>query len=223
MIWNDGLTSDSCFVRNSRRPKGLPEAFMVVPAYPISRNNSADQHPELALDTESTETSRNRASSTDSCLPHSILDAVFAAGSPIWGSFASFQEWYSRPRLGRAGAMDRMERARDSERAQLEGKSLPRTAEGERFDAYAAVTSRIVAKIESGVVPWQSPSIARVGFPRNFSTGKRYSGINVFLLGSQEFQSPHFLTFIQARELGGHVRKGEQGFPSSRWGAGPKM
>ena len=118
--------------------------------------------------------------------------------------------------------MDRMERARDSERAQLEAASLPRTAERERFDAYAAVTNRIIARIESGVVPWQSPSIARVGFPRNFSTGKRYSGINVFLLGSQEFQSPHFLTFIQARELGGHVRKGEQGFPVIKVGSWTK-
>jgi antirestriction protein ArdC len=50
-----------------------------------------------------------------------------------------------------------------------------------------------------------------VGFPRNFSTGKAYRGINVFLLGSLRFTSPYFLTFIQAKELGGHVRKGEKG------------
>ena len=40
-----------------------------------------------------------------------------------------------------------------------------------------------------------------------------FGGINVFLLGSHEFQSPHFLTFIQAKELGGHVRQGEKGLP----------
>lgn len=108
--------------------------------------------------------------------------------------------------------MDRTERARD-DRAQLDRAGLPKAAERERFDAYETVTSRIIERIESGVVPWQSPSIAHVGFPRNFSTGKLYSGINVFLLGSQEFQSPHFLTFIQAKELGGHIRKGEKGFP----------
>ena len=106
-----------------------------------------------------------------------------------------------------------MERARDTGRPEMAAAGLPRTAERERFDVYEAVTARIIERIESGVVPWQSPSIARVGFPRNFSTGKLYSGINVFLLGSQEFQSPHFLTFIQAKELGGHVRKGEKGFP----------
>lgn len=108
--------------------------------------------------------------------------------------------------------MDRKERARDN-RAELVTGGLPRSEERERFDAYEEITNRIIERIERGVVPWQSPSIARVGFPRNFSTGKLYSGINVFLLGSQEFQSPYFLTFIQARELGGHVRKGEKAFP----------
>ena len=81
-----------------------------------------------------------------------------------------------------------------------------------RVDIYEVVTNQILASIEQGVVPWQSPSIARVGYPRNFLTKKPYSGINVFLLGVQEFQSPHFLTFRQALELGGNVRKGEKGF-----------
>jgi antirestriction protein ArdC len=52
-----------------------------------------------------------------------------------------------------------------------------------------------------------------VGLPRNFSTGKTYSGINVFLLGSLQFESPYFMTFLQAKEMGGNVRKGEKGFP----------
>src|SRR5436190_14102458 len=118
--------------------------------------------------------------------------------------------------------MERMEQARDSGRAELGTAGLPKSAERERFDVYEAVTSRIIERIENGVVPWQSPSIARVGFPRNFSTGKLYSGINVFLLGSQEFQSPHFLTFIQAKELGGHVRPGENGFPVIKVGTWTK-
>ena len=107
--------------------------------------------------------------------------------------------------------MDRMEPKRDQSR--LEGAQLPQAPAQERFDVYEIITNRIIDRIEKGVVPWQSPSIARVGLPRNFSTGKPYSGINVFLLGSQEFQSPHFLTFIQAQELGGHVRPGEKGSP----------
>jgi antirestriction protein ArdC len=38
-----------------------------------------------------------------------------------------------------------------------------------------------------------------------------YRGINVFLLASRRYTSPWFLTFLQAQELGGHVRKGERG------------
>jgi antirestriction protein ArdC len=78
-------------------------------------------------------------------------------------------------------------------------------------DIYEQVTDRIITQLESGVVPWKSPYFSKVGFPRNFSTGRAYQGINVFLLGSLRFTSPHFLTFIQAKELGGHVRKGEHG------------
>lgn len=69
----------------------------------------------------------------------------------------------------------------------LVAADLPRSAEREKFDVYETVTNRIIERIENGVIPWQSPSIARVGFPRNFSTGKLYRGINIFLLGSNEF------------------------------------
>lgn len=78
-------------------------------------------------------------------------------------------------------------------------------------DIYEQVTSRILSQLEQGVAPWKSPYFSKVGFPRNFSSGKAYQGINVFLLGSLRFTSPYFLTFIQAKELGGFVRKGEKG------------
>lgn len=85
-------------------------------------------------------------------------------------------------------------------------------------DIYEQVTNRIIEQLEQGVVPWKSPYLSKVGFPRNFSTGKAYQGINVFLLGSHRFTSPYFLTFIQAKELGGHVRKGERGSMVVKYG-----
>ena len=78
-------------------------------------------------------------------------------------------------------------------------------------DIYEQVTNRIIAQLEQGVIPWKSPYFSTVGFPRNFSTGNRYQGINVFLLASLRYTSPYFLTFIQAKELGGNVIKGEKG------------
>jgi len=79
------------------------------------------------------------------------------------------------------------------------------------YDIYTEVTNRIITQLEQGVIPWKSPYFSKVGFPRNFSSGKPYHGINVFLLGSLRYTSPFFLTFLQAKELGGHVRKGEKG------------
>lgn len=60
---------------------------------------------------------------------------------------------------------------------------------------------------------------SKVGFPRNFSTGRTYQGVNVFLLGSLRFTSPYFLTFIQTKELGGNVRKGERGSLVVKYGS----
>jgi antirestriction protein ArdC len=78
-------------------------------------------------------------------------------------------------------------------------------------DIYQQVTERIIEQLELGVVPWQSPYFCQIGFPKNFASRKEYRGINVFLLGCRRYTSPWFLTFLQAKELGGHVRKGEKG------------
>lgn len=94
-----------------------------------------------------------------------------------------------------------------------------------KTDLYEEVTNRIIALLENGVVPWQARCMSREGLPRNYSTKKEYRGINVFLLGCLGFTSPDFMTFIQAKELGGHVRKGEKGFlvvKYGTYGASPK-
>ena len=90
-------------------------------------------------------------------------------------------------------------------------------------DIYQQVTDRIVSQLEQGTVPWKSPYFSKVGFPRNFSTSRPYQGINVFLLGSLRYTSPYFLTFIQAKELGGHVRKGERGSLVVKYGTYTKQ
>lgn len=109
----------------------------------------------------------------------------------------------------------------DNKKSCVAGK-LPAARKQEPCDAYERITERILDILEKGVVPWQSPSIARAGFPRNFATGKFYQGINVFALGSAEFQSPFFLTYLQAKEMGGQVRAGEKGFPIIKVGTWEK-
>ncbi|WP_263418416.1 ArdC family protein [Terriglobus albidus] len=86
-----------------------------------------------------------------------------------------------------------------------------------RPSIYQTVTDRIISSLKAGVIPWEkpwkTPRFAGGPFPRNFYTGKPYRGINVLLLWSSDYSSPFWLTFKQAHDLKGHVRKGESGTP----------
>jgi antirestriction protein ArdC len=78
---------------------------------------------------------------------------------------------------------------------------------------YEIITDRIMKKLEEGTVPWRKPWNASAGLPKNLVSRKEYRGINVFLTGSQGYESPYWLTFKQAKALGGCVREGEKGTP----------
>lgn len=73
------------------------------------------------------------------------------------------------------------------------------------MDIYAAVTDRIIAQLEAGQIPWHKPWIAS-GQAISRSTGKPYSLLNQMLLG----QPGEYVTFNQAQQEGGHIRKGEK-------------
>ena len=81
---------------------------------------------------------------------------------------------------------------------------------------YEIITERILEKLEAGTVPWHKPW-AGGGCPKNLVSGKAYRGVNILLLGSQDFTSPYWLTFKQAKQIGGSVRKGERGTPCIFW------
>ena len=87
-------------------------------------------------------------------------------------------------------------------------------------DHYAEITSQIVAALEAGTVPWRRPwdqDKAGAGplSPRNATTGRRYHGINVLLLGMTGMgfagTDPRWLTYEQAEAKGWQVRRGERG------------
>lgn len=87
-----------------------------------------------------------------------------------------------------------------------------------RNDPYQLVTDSILAHLERGVVPWRCPWNRTTGRPRNFYTGRAYQGVNVLLLGLLHFPSPWWMTFRQAKERGGSVRKGEHGAVVMKFG-----
>ncbi|MCP4079877.1 MAG: DUF1738 domain-containing protein [Planctomycetaceae bacterium] len=89
-----------------------------------------------------------------------------------------------------------------------------------RQDLYQEITNKIIAHMEQGKFPWVQPwdsnhAACAVGLPVNATTQRRYSGINVLILWGAVFDhgftSQNWLTFKQAKSLGGSVRKGEKG------------
>lgn len=91
---------------------------------------------------------------------------------------------------------------------------------------YGQITEQIVSLLHRGVRPWTRPwtvgSDVSVSRPLR-ANGEPYGGINILLLWSEAFvkgfSNSSWMTYRQASELGGQVRKGEQGttiFYSSR-------
>jgi antirestriction protein ArdC len=78
---------------------------------------------------------------------------------------------------------------------------------------YQLITGRIIMMLQQGIVPWRQPWKAKSCWPRNLISKKLYQGINVFLLHAMRYESPYWLTFHQARQLGGMVRKSEKATP----------
>lgn len=93
------------------------------------------------------------------------------------------------------------------------------------FDIYQDVTDRIVAMLENGVRPWAPQWDAKGSCPviPTRANGEPYRGINVALLwGAAEargFTSQRWMTFNQAKELGGCVRKGAKAERVVYWGS----
>jgi antirestriction protein ArdC len=88
-----------------------------------------------------------------------------------------------------------------------------------RGDIYTRITNRIVTDLEQGVRPWHRPwdaehAAGKITRPLRHN-GIPYKGINVVMLWSASvargYACPLWLTFKQARELGGNVKKGEHG------------
>ncbi len=85
---------------------------------------------------------------------------------------------------------------------------------------YKTVTSRIVAELEEGAIPWLKPWRSGRGngvglMPTNFATGHSYRGINIPILWDaaerKGYATHAWLSFRQARSLKASVRKGEKG------------
>jgi antirestriction protein ArdC len=90
-----------------------------------------------------------------------------------------------------------------------------------KFDIYEAVTNQVLEALDRDIMPWRKPWVSRnglggdvVAMHKNFASKRPYRGINPFLLEitalTRGYSSPYWLSFKQAKEKGGQVRKGEK-------------
>lgn len=77
------------------------------------------------------------------------------------------------------------------------------------IDLYQTVTDKIIAKLEQeGQLSWRKPW-NNYGLAKNYVSGKTYQGINMLLLNMfSAHDVPYYLTYKQALDLGGNVKKG---------------
>jgi len=86
-------------------------------------------------------------------------------------------------------------------------------------DIYTRITEKIIADLESGTRPWHKPwngehLAGRITRPLRHN-GLAYRGLNIILLWAASvahgYTAPTWMTYRQALELGGQVRKGSRG------------
>jgi antirestriction protein ArdC len=77
-----------------------------------------------------------------------------------------------------------------------------------------AVITKILESINTNGLPWKMTWKDRE-LPYNYTTGNYYSGINILLLMffGYKFPDQGYLTFIQAKKKGYHIKKGSVGLP----------
>jgi len=101
-----------------------------------------------------------------------------------------------------------------------EGPPDTKTAVKSSKDAKERVLASITETLAKGEIPWRKPFSDGLNFagewvPRNPSSKRIYTGINSLVLQHEQsrndYKDPRWMTYKQAQEMGGQVRKGETG------------
>jgi antirestriction protein ArdC len=88
-------------------------------------------------------------------------------------------------------------------------------ADTEKKDMFQEITDRIISLIETnGHLPWSRPWDLMGEMPRNLKSKKAYRGYNTWMLLFEQqkkaYKTGWWVTYNQAQEMGGNVRKGEK-------------
>ena len=81
-------------------------------------------------------------------------------------------------------------------------------------DLYQDLTDDVIASIEAGVPVWEKAWKSSIAVPHNALTGREYNGINILITWNEcakhDYKTNGWLTYNQARKLGGNVIKGQK-------------
>jgi antirestriction protein ArdC len=96
----------------------------------------------------------------------------------------------------------------------VEGSGL-NNPQGGKTDIHQQITDQILEAMEQSRATGRRLWDSQQSLPMNLTTGKPYQGINVLILWSaglsHGYTSPYWLTYKQATDKGGQVKKGEHG------------
>lgn len=82
------------------------------------------------------------------------------------------------------------------------------------IDSYVEVTNKIIAALENNTRPWVKPwNDGMLSLQLRYN-GKSYKGVNILILWlealEKNYNQAYWMTFKQAKALGGQIRKGEK-------------
>ena len=83
------------------------------------------------------------------------------------------------------------------------------------MNVYEIITDKILGQLRKGIVPWSRPWRTDGLAPTNAVSKREYRGINIFLLAAAQAElgpdaTPYWLSYNQAKALGGNVKKGSK-------------
>ena len=87
-------------------------------------------------------------------------------------------------------------------------------------DTYQRITDYVINQLEKGEIVWQK-GWNSLGLAKNIATNHQYRGWNIFFLNFVtsffKYKTPYFITYKQALDKGGTIRRGEKGFQVVWW------
>lgn len=82
------------------------------------------------------------------------------------------------------------------------------------------ITNEVISELQKGNIVWNQPW-GSFGAARNYLSKRPYEGFNQFYLSykaaKRNYTTPFYLTYKQAQDLGGYIRKGEKATPVIFW------